>query len=291
MAETTPAQRGGMTDGNDQAVSGTDQGGGPRVQVADTGGGTVRVQPRWYIGVAVFVAYLAIVSVIWAVVGFDYDSVAESTENVRNGIVVPIGVGAVFLAGVTTYLGWWGPVMREVPRTAPRWTLLVPVGILLIALAMALSVDPDQVSTGFLLTLAAGVLLVGFSEELLTRGLTLVGFRGQVSEGWAWFASSALFALLHGINLLFGQSFAATAQQMVFAFVLGSALYVARMATGYLAAAMLLHALWDFGAIGSEATDSANVVASLFIYPLGILALVAVFFVVRAKNAERVRQH
>lgn len=247
----------------------------------------MRAQPRWYVGVAVFFAYVVVVSALWAVLGFDYEAVAESTENLRNGILVPVGVGSLLLIGVTTYLGWWGPALREMPRVAPRWTLAVPLAMVGISLAYAFSIDTAQVSSGFLLTLALGTLLIGFSEELTTRGLILVGFRGEVSEGWAWFGSTSLFALLHGINLFFGQSVAATGQQIISAFVLGSALYVTRMATGYLAVGMVVHALWDFAAIGSEASGGGSTVASLLTFPLGLLALVAVFFVVRAKNAAR----
>ena len=70
--------------------------------------------------------------------------------------------------------------------------------------------------------------------EILTRGLLLVGFRGSASEALSWFWTSFLFGMIHALNLFFGQSLMDTMQQVVAAFLLGSALYVTRMATGAL---------------------------------------------------------
>lgn len=247
----------------------------------------MRVQPRWWIGVVITLVYMAIVSALWSMTGFDYDAVGDSATTLREGVVIPVGVGAVFLAVAATYLGWWGPSLRERTRIAPRWTLAVPVLMVVIAVSLVASIDYDAVSSSYLVMLGIGVALVGFSEELLVRGLALVGFRGQMSEGWAWFASSVLFSVLHGINLLFGQSTGATLQQMGGAFVIGSALYVTRMSTGMLALAMATHALWDFGAIGMDATDGSSTVAGVLTFPLYIAALVAVFVIVRAHRGTR----
>ncbi|WP_457205370.1 hypothetical protein [Nocardioides sp. P5_C9_2] len=90
----------------------------------------MRAQPRPLITVAVAVGYTAIVGLTWTVVGLDYDAVGDTTTTVVEGIVVPVGLGSVFLAAVTTYLGWWGPAIHEDLR-APRWMWVVPVLMIL----------------------------------------------------------------------------------------------------------------------------------------------------------------
>jgi membrane protease YdiL (CAAX protease family) len=87
---------------------------------------------------------------------------------------------------------------------------------------------------------------VGFAEEIVFRGYLLVGARARFTEVGAWFATSALFALIHGLNILTGQNVGTTVQQIVLAFIMGSGLYLIRRVSGLLAAAMVIHGLWDF---------------------------------------------
>lgn len=245
----------------------------------------MRIQPRWFVGVLVLVAYMVVVSVLWKTFAVDYAAVQDSQENVIKGVVIPIAIGAAFLAILTTWFGWWKPVMREKPIVAPRWTLVVPVIMGLIALLNIAVVDYSRVSLSYVAALAAGVALVGFSEEILCRGLVIVGLRGSVSEGWVWFFSASLFGLLHGINALFGQGIPATIFQVVMAFLAGSVFYVVRMSTGFLVVGMVLHAMWDFGSLGVAATDAtSSLIGGLANYVNIALALIAVFVIVRTKN-------
>ena len=251
----------------------------------------MRVRPRPLVSWALFVAYVALVSAIWAVNGLDYDTVAESSDTIVKGIVIPIGVGAVFLALVTTWLGWWRPAMVEDNKAGPRWALLIPVLLLVTALLGVTSIDFGAANTSTLLLLALGTAFVGFSEEILTRGLMIVGFRGSLSEGWVWFLSSLSFGLLHGINVFFGQSIGATIRQMVFAFVLGTAFYVTRRVTGLLAVTMVIHALWDFGAIGTENTGGdALAIGGVLLYPTAILAFIVLVKILRSSAADSNQQ-
>ena len=247
----------------------------------------MRVSPRPAVGLLAFVVYLVIVSVLWKALGVDYNTVQDTTANVVKGIVIPVGTGAMFLAGFTTYLGWWRPVMFERARTAPRWTMVVTLLYLVAALASVATSGTFTLSVSHVLLLALGCALVGFSEETVTRGLMLVGFRGGMSEGWVWFLTCALFGLLHGINVLFGQSMSGTIRQIGFAFVAGTALYVVRMAQGALLPAMALHALWDFGSLGASASNTSTplFVGLLFQLTL-VVSLVAAWQIVRAKKAS-----
>jgi hypothetical protein len=225
----------------------------------------MRVRPNALIAIALAVGYMAIVAILWLVTGSDYTRIAESPSTLLLGIVLPVGVGAVFLAIAASVLGWWQPALFE-KRAGSGWMWIAPVVMLIAGTSTLVARDVTQLNPVYVLTLAAGVALVGFSEEMLTRGLGLVGFRGSLNEGWAWFASCLTFGLIHGLNLVFGQAFAPTAQQIVTAFFSASVFYVLRRVSGSLIWAMVLHAIWDFCSL-SAATIPPG--------PLGILALLS----------------
>lgn len=239
----------------------------------------MRKSPSPLVGIFATVGYLVVVAGLWAAMGVDYETLADTTGNIVKGIVIPIGLGGLCLIGLASWLGWWAPAIREEHRVAPKWALAVPGLMGLGALLNVASIDYGSVGLSWIVALAAGVAFVGFSEELVTRGIALMGFRAKFSEVGSWLLTSVLFSLIHGLNLFFGQPLPATIQQMVTAFVLASALYVARMSTGTLVAAMVVHALWDFGSLGMSGSDAAStplsMVAGLLVYPTMILGVVA----------------
>lgn len=252
----------------------------------------MRVRPNALIAAALAVIYTAIVGLIWWVAKLDYTKVAASTTNILMGIVLPVGLGAVFLAVAASVLGWWQPALFE-KRTGRGWMWLAPALMLIAGLSTLLARDLTKLDPIYALTLAAGVALVGFSEEILTRGLGLVGFRGSLSEGWAWFASGLTFGLIHGLNLVFGQAFAPTVQQIITAFFSASVFYVLRRVSGSLVWAMVLHAIWDFCSLSAAAIPPGPLVIlallSFLQYLAMLVALIAVWRLVvadRAANKE-----
>jgi membrane protease YdiL (CAAX protease family) len=245
----------------------------------------MRIKPTPLISIALLLIYMAVVAAIWAVNGVDYETVAESSDTVVKGIVIPVGVGAAFLAVAATWLGWWRPAMVEETKVGPRWALVVPGLLLVIGLSGVATIDFGAASTQTLLLVALGTAFVGFSEELLTRGLMIVGFRGTLSEVWVWFLSSLLFGLLHGLNVFFGQSIGATLYQIVFAFMLGTAFYVTRRVTGLLVVGMVIHALWDFGALSTEHSGGdPSPIGGVLSWVTAILALVVVAKILRSSS-------
>lgn len=100
-----------------------------------------------------------------------------------------------------------------------------------------------EFSTALIVLVLLACLMVGFAEELIFRGYLLVGARTRWSEGGAWFVTSLLFSLLHGVNILLGQSVQDTTPQIISAFILGSAFYLIRRLTGLLIVGMTLHGL------------------------------------------------
>lgn len=236
------------------------------------------------ISVGVFVAYMVIVGGLWRLTGTRYDALVDTRAHVVRGIILPIGVGALFLAGVTSWLGWWDLALFEPARSSATWALAIPALVAVVALLTIGTIDFRSPAASRLPLILVGTLLVGFAEELASRGVLLVGLReGGANEWVVWLVTSALFALLHGMNALFGQSVQLTMTQILMAFAAGTAFYISLMTTGTLLVPMLLHALWDFGTLGHLATDSPQKPA-VGLLGLGTfaLALVAVGFVIVA---------
>ena len=205
--------------------------------------------------VAVFLAYTVLVGVLWRVTGTRYDHLVDSRSTILRGIVLPIGLGGVLLAVVTTWFGWWDAALFP-GAIGPAWVLVVPGLFALVALINISLIGWRAPGARLLPLLLVGTLLVGFAEELAARGVLAVGLReAGASEVVVWLVTSVLFSLLHAMNVLFGQSGRTTALQLVLAFFAGSALYVTVMSTGSLLVAMVLHALWDFGTLGILATE------------------------------------
>lgn len=234
-----------------------------------------------YVVIGIFVAYLAIVAALWKVNKVDYATIGDSTRNIQRGIVVPIGIGAVMLIVATTVLDAWHDVLFEPERSGPAWALVVPVLFVVVALINTSLIDYRSPNAGALPWLALGTLLVGFAEEVVTRGLLVVGLR---EAGWSpvavYLMSTALFSILHSINALFGQSMKVTLTQMVMTILAGTALYVTRLSTGTLVVGILAHALWDFGTLGITTTKSQQKpLAGLLAFVMFAISLVAIWFV------------
>ena len=192
---------------------------------------SLKVKPTALIGFAMAIGYAVLFLVLEKFIGPPYTEIGKTADSILRGIVIPLAICAVVTAGLTTWLGWWRPSSREAAgrevdvgdshRTRLAWCWS--------------AIDWAQItalSGTYLLLLAIGTLLVGFNEEIVYRGLSLVAFRGAYKEVYVWLATSILFGLLHGANVFLGQALVPTMQQIGFAFVLGSVFYVVRRVTG-----------------------------------------------------------
>jgi len=227
--------------------------------------------------VLVYVVYVAVVFALWRWKRVDYLKIAETRETVRDGIVVPIGLGALVPIVAITVLGWWSPVLTQA-RTGPTWALVAPVLLGLTAVVGIALFDWRSPGTSKLPLITLGVVFVGVAEELVTRGVLVVGAQ---KAGWSAVAvfllSTVLFSLLHAINGFFGMPWGGVAAQLGLTLVAGTALYVGRMSTGSLVVCMVLHAAWDLATLGAAATGTKprpfQLALVLLTYVAGIVAI------------------
>lgn len=240
-----------------------------------------RVRPRIWIGLLIFLGYVALVTVVGRVSGVDYDELGDNAANLFQGAGISLILGAVVLAVTTTWLGWWRPALFERKRSV-RWPIITPVLLATAMLFNLIGSDWDSYDGAFFAA-SLVLLLVGFTEEMATRGLLLTGLRSSLHEAWVWLITSTLFALMHLINIFLGQPIAPTLQQVLFAFMAGTVLYILRRVTGTLLWSMVLHALWDFStfAVGHGEANFLSGLSVLVQIPAFILALIAVAFVIR----------
>ncbi|KQZ09188.1 hypothetical protein ASD23_12950 [Agromyces sp. Root1464] len=243
----------------------------------------LRVTPRVWIGFAIWVGYLVVIFAMQRVTGVPYTELGESGENLFFGVGLSLIVGTVLLAITTSLLGWWRPVLFDAARSRHRWPLIAPFAMAVL-LVVNLAVTDWAAYDAAFFGASIVLLLVGFTEELTTRGLLLVGLRSRLSEPWVWFLTTLAFALMHYVNVLTGQDFLPTTLQVGYAFLGGTIFYILRRTTGSLVWAMVLHGFWDFSTFSSgygETSPLVGLTATLY-GVVGLFALVAVWWTFRS---------
>lgn len=237
---------------------------------------TMRVRPTPLLGAVFGLGYIPLWIGVAALLG---GSMADMSSAARIlPFVGALAVCALVLAVATTALGWWGPVLHDRARLGGVGRLALVVWVVVI-LAGGVLGQGWTVAADRLLALVALAVLVGFSEELAYRGLTLTGFRGGMTERRAWLLATILFALLHLPNIILGQAVGPTIGQVALSFMGGTSLYLIRRATGSIVPAMVLHGAWDFVAftIQVPALGLLQLAANLLIFVVFLVRFGTVF--------------
>lgn len=181
-------------------------------------------------------------------------------ETISRGIAWPIASAAAFLTVLAALLRW-----RDLGLSRPRpWSslrVLAAPSLFLVAFAcVAVAVGlPPLAVLGFL---ALNTILVGYSEELMFRGVLFQGFLTRMGMRSAVWATSAAFGTVHLLNAITTGDLPSAAIQAVGAFMAGTFLMAVVLRTRSIVPAMVYHALWDVlltaaAAGGSSASDAA----------------------------------
>ncbi len=245
-------------------------------------GRPMRVHPSCPTAVGVYAVYNLIIFSTWGLVGANYRDLVSAGVAMKS-LVLPLMLGAAFVTAAVSSLGWWRAALWERPRASPRWLLFLLVSVMsgFIA-AQSLATHWSALAPAHLAELIGAGLLVGFNEELVTRGVLVIGVRGATSnEVWVWFWASVLFGAMHVPNALFGIPLFAGLLQGVFAFVMGGAFYVLRRLSGTILLPMVLHAGWDFSAFSARASGAVVPLSPFFQFGSYLVALTAVIVVLR----------
>jgi len=244
----------------------------------------VRISPRPLAAVIVFLVYLAFFYGVWIATSVEYNDIGDAVDTLLKWYVAPTWIGGLFLIIAVSWLGWWRPVLFEKNR-APRWVLIAPLFMLALVIVFLFFSDYSGLAAGMIPVLILGSIGVGFSEEVVSRGVIVTGFRSRFTEPWVWFWSCFLFAILHLPNWFFGLGPSAVGQVLL-AFGAGSTLYLLRRGSGTLWWAIALHAVWDFATIGGEAP--LGLTGLLFIN--AVLGFVVAVVMLRRERGRRIEQ-
>jgi membrane protease YdiL (CAAX protease family) len=167
----------------------------------------------------------------------------EAIDGGLNGIILRAGAAAAFLLILAGIMGW-----RDLGLTPPRpWTSLwvfLPPSIPLLVMGWLL-VQHGLPEPQILRTLAACMLAVGVSEELMFRGVLFRALRTRLSPWPAVWITSLLFGSVHLSNGLYLGDLAIGVAHVAAATVIGLFLLAATLRTGSILPSMLFHGCWN----------------------------------------------
>jgi len=233
-------------------------------------------QPTVWMGLLLYVGYLAIFLTTWTINGVDYLRIGESVETTKLWYAYPTLFGCAFLVIAISMLGWWRMVLFDASKSGPRWVWILPVVIAGIILNNFSGLQTGKLSSELLMWSTLGAVGVGFGEETITRGTMIVGLRSRFPEVRVWLISTLLFSALHIPNVIFGLPLWQMPLQVLFTFIFGSGMYVVRRTSGTLILPMVLHGLWDSSLFLSISTGVEPSAVQYAVYPLAIICVIAV---------------
>ena len=243
-------------------------------------------QLSWKGFLGVVVGYLVVLRVVGIVAGVDVDGDAAmpDAEAVLRNFVIPIGATAVYAALVVTWLGWWREVVYD-RHPVQRWVRFVPVFMLVAALAGVNFGHLADQTASLVLTVVCTAALVGFTEELMFRGIGVTTFRSSgFTEGKVALWSSLIFGAVHLQNA-FGEGPQAIAQAVIVS-TSGYFFYLCLRSGGVIFVPMVVHGLWDFSLFSSELGADADAAVTTVLPILAQIILIIVLLV-RRHRIER----
>lgn len=215
------------------------------------------------VALVVYLIWQAINSVI-QIAGADPDGI-DLLDLVKQGIAPSLAAASLFLLVVVVVMRWWREVgLAQGPQ---RGTLrVVWPWLLFLALFAASALNGGLPPASVTLFILANTLLVGWSEEVMFRGIWLRGLFRSYGIWVAILGSSLLFGAMHVLNVFLTGDLRGAVLQSVAAFLSGVFLAAVRLRTGSLWTGIVLHGLWDAGtflvAAGVTATAGATAAAA-----------------------------
>jgi len=224
-----------------------------------------------WIGIAVvWVLFLFVPAVIDSLTHGNFDNYFPDVDRVA-ALLPGRVVEFVIVVVLITWLGWWHVVRHEDRRARPWVWIVVAVPVVLI-LAFVDRGNVADSGLALVLGVLAISLLIGFSEELLFRGVILTAMRDRYGREWlAVLLTTAIFGLSH---------FPGGVPNVLSTFVTGFLFYWMRRVSGGIVVPALVHSLYDFAIYSSymgptpAETDSLSLAIFFAGAALSVLLLV-----------------
>jgi membrane protease YdiL (CAAX protease family) len=220
--------------------------------------------------------FTSLITILWLVLAILISFLPNVLPALDNTLLRALGqiILAVVFGLLTFMLGWQSV---EPNAGKPQSTLPIVIALLIAALPFALGLRIEQ--AGWFAFIVLMELVVGFSEELVFRGLVLQALLAK-GRMLALLVSSLLFGAVHLVNILYGSAVPITLLQVLGASVFGFGLGAVVLRTGALWPAMLIHALANtalrFSWIAPQylPTPALNAIVSTLLLLYGIVLLI-----------------
>lgn len=194
--------------------------------------------------------YLGLYELIGFLLGFVTEGVrgeAGSAAFIFYATALPLVITSVLLIAFAASVGWLKGLFARQALPGRRWMWTALVVVLVINIAAMLSIDYGKAGLVLVFTWLFAGLLIGFVEELVTRGFVVNMMRkaghGEIAVA---LASAGAFAALHLVNVFTTtQGIQTTLLQVVYTFAFGICMYLILRVTRTLIAPMLVHASTD----------------------------------------------
>ncbi|MFI6322401.1 lysostaphin resistance A-like protein [Nonomuraea sp. NPDC050556] len=170
----------------------------------------------------------------------------NSAGGVFFGFTLALIAGAVALIGFLRLMGWFPALFGRQPVGGSWWMWLAPLVVAVPVVLRLFGIDYARYGVSVVVLMFLSGLLIGFVEEVLTRGIAVKMLRDAGHSEWVVAVlSSLVFALLHGSNLLSGMKPMTVALTVLYTFGFGICMYLTMRASGSLWLAVVLHGLTD----------------------------------------------
>ncbi|WP_223693738.1 CPBP family intramembrane glutamic endopeptidase [Leifsonia poae] len=244
----------------------------------------------WWKALLVVVVYLALYLGAGQLSGLiggslvDTKNIFATPGSVFFALTFPLVIGAIVLAVFVASLGWFAPLFERQPIRG-RWWMWIAVAIPVIAIVLRLfGIDYAAYTPGVVvLTMVTG-LFVGFTEEVISRGIAVKLLRDSGMREWGVAViSSALFALMHATNLLSGMSILTVATTVGYTFCFGILMYLVLRVTGSLIWPILIHGFTDPSLfLSTGGIDQAGTTQNVFLALAGPANILTIVFAIIA---------
>jgi membrane protease YdiL (CAAX protease family) len=197
----------------------------------------------WIMSLAVLIVWMVIV------LGgeiFQAGGTASLEGLISKHLVYSFVVAPILLLAIIAYAGWWREVGLQFEGSINNLKVLVMPGLAVIVVwAIAFSSGLPWGRT--LIVVGANTLLVGFSEEIMFRGILFYGSQSSFGFRWAVVITAAIFGLSHALNGLITGKPKQAVEQAFLATLFGFWFVALRVHLNTIIPLIVIHWLWDFG--------------------------------------------
>ncbi|KRN04637.1 hypothetical protein FC86_GL000085 [Holzapfeliella floricola DSM 23037 = JCM 16512] len=190
------------------------------------------------------------------------------------------------IMSIFTIIGYKKLNMRFLSNSFKYSNWLIPYIIFEIVIVSFFLVKSDfSLNFTQVLIVIITTFFVGFSEELMFRGILLHVFLEKRSIRYSIIASAIAFSLLHSVNVLGGEPFGAMLLQLVLTFVFGIVFSCLAILIRNIIPLMIYHFIWDMVIISGSLTNNNVSAIALFILIFQlIIAIPIVIYTIKKRS-------